>query len=77
MKAVVRSLDMDNEKTVKSWQDSIINECKKSLGRELTRAEETFITSRGGFMALEAIEDTVKAATINELTKYLNSESNE
>lgn len=68
---------MDNDKTAKKWQNSIINECKKILGRELTKTEEAFITSREGFIALEAIEDTVKTATTNELEAYLNSEANE
>jgi hypothetical protein len=30
-------------------------ECKLKLGRDLTEVERTFITSRGGFLALEAI----------------------
>ena len=46
------------------------------LGRDLTIAEDAFITSRGGFIALEMIEDTVKSLTGKELAKYLNSEQN-
>ena len=68
---------MDNEKTVKEWQASIINECVNRLGRKLTSIEKNFITSRGGFMALEAIEDTVKVTNGKELEEYLNSEINE
>ena len=68
---------MDNEKTAKEWQNSIINVCVNRLGRKLTNIEKNFIISRGGFMALEAIEDTVKTTNGKELEEYLNSESNE
>jgi len=66
---------MDNEDTVKTWQASIINECETRVGRVLSKSEESFITSRGGFMALETIEDTVKSLTGSELVDYLNSEN--
>ena len=66
---------MDNEKLVRNWHKSIIEECRKRLGRTLTGAEEIFITSRGGFIALEMIEDTVKELVGKELEEYLNSES--
>ena len=66
---------MDNEKLVTNWHNAIIRECQKRLGRNLTEVEELFITSRGGFIALEAIEDTVKTLAGKELEKYLNSES--
>ena len=33
-----------------------------------------FIAARGGFVALEAIRDTVTTATASELEEYLNSE---
>lgn len=52
---------MDNKRTVNAWQKSIINECRARLNRDLTNTEKSFINSRGGFLALEAIEDTVKA----------------
>ena len=65
---------MDNEKLVRNWHESIIKECQKRLGRNLTGEEERFITSRGGFMALEMIEDTIKRLVGKELKKYLNSE---
>ncbi len=66
---------MDNEKLVKSWQESIILECENRLARKLTTCEETFINGRRGFIALEIIEDTVKSIDEDELVKYLNSES--
>ena len=65
---------MDNEKLVRNWHQSIIKECQKRLGRTLTGEEEVFITSRGGFIALEMIEDTVKRLVGKELEEYLNSE---
>ena len=66
---------MDNEKLVRNWHKSIIKECQKRLGRNLTGEERIFITSRGGFMALEMIEETVKRMVGKELEKYLNSDS--
>ena len=66
---------MDNERTVKAWQGSIVLECENRLGRKLTTSEETFITAREGFIALEIIEDTVKSKDRDELVEYLNSES--
>jgi hypothetical protein len=65
---------MDNEKLVRNWHQSIIKECQKRLGRNLTGEEERFITSRSGFMALEMIEDTIKGLVGKELEEYLNSE---
>lgn len=66
---------MDNERLVKKWHKAIITESQKRLKRELTQAELLFITSRGGFIALEMIEDTVKTCEGAELEKYLNSEA--
>jgi hypothetical protein len=65
---------MDNEKVVLNWQRKIIAECESRLGRKLTASEEHFICSRGGFLALEMIEDTVMSLTGDELVAYLNSE---
>lgn len=65
---------MDNEKIVKDWQERIVNECVKKLGRSLTEEEMRFITSRKGFMALETIEDTVRLSSLDEVNTYLNSE---
>lgn len=66
---------MNNERLARNWHKSIIKECQKRLGRNLTEEERIFITSRGGFIALEAIEDTVKSIVGKDLEKYLNSES--
>ena len=54
---------------------SIIAECVARLGRDLSEAETRFITSRGGFIALEMIEDTVKTLDSRALIEYLNSEN--
>lgn len=60
---------------INKWQKSILKECRKRLGRDLTNAETQFVTSRGGFVALEMIDDTVKSLEGKELAEYLNSES--
>ena len=66
---------MDNRKLVENWHAEILQECQKRLGRKLTPEEERFITSRGAFIALEMIEDTVKSIHGAELETYLNSEN--
>ena len=66
---------MDNGKVAGNWHGSILRECQKRLGRKLTEEEQTFVTSRGGFIALEMIEDTIKTLTGKKLEEYLNSES--
>ena len=65
----------DNELLLQNWQNAILEECKAKLGRDLTDVERTFITSRGGFLALEAIHETVKSAEKERLEAYLNSEA--
>ena len=65
---------MDNEKLVRRWQNKIIQECEKRLRRQLSMREKRFITSRGSFIALETIEDTVRTLHGHELEDYLNSE---
>lgn len=65
---------MDNKELVKNWHSKIISICEEKLDRQLSEAELRFIRSRGGFMALEMIEDTVLAIAGRELEEYLNSE---
>ncbi len=67
---------MDNEDVVRNWQTTIVLECGRILGRELTPSEMAFITSRGGFIALEIIEDHVRSleGKPDELHLYLSSE---
>ena len=55
-------MSMNSEATVKNWQKAIIADAEGKLGRTLEVHEREFITSRGGFIALEMIHDTVKAA---------------
>lgn len=66
---------MNDRKLVADWHQRIIGECKQRIGRELTADEMKFITSRGGFIALEMIEDTVMSIRGKELETYLNSEN--
>ena len=65
---------MSFDSTVRNWQRAIVRDCARILGRPLTEAETRFITSRGGWIALEAIHDTVKGSKPEELEAYLNSE---
>jgi hypothetical protein len=60
--------------TVRAFQQSIVALAQQKLGRPLTATEHAFITARSGFLALEAIRDTVTTATASELEEYLNSE---
>lgn len=65
-----------NEAMVRNWHAAISNECRSILGRSLTKAEMAFITSRGGFIALEAIEEQVRSLRGRpaELEHYLRSD---
>jgi len=63
-----------NQPMANRWQRKIIKECEKRLGRKLNQEEMRFITSRGGFIALEMIEDTVNSLEGRELEEYLSSE---
>ena len=65
----------DNEPLVQNWQNEILEECRRKLGRNLTDVEQTFIVSRKGLLALELIHDTVKSAEKDRLEAYLNSEA--
>ena len=65
---------MNSEAAVKSFHAAIINVAMQKLGRNLTARENKFITSRGGFIALEMILDTVSAESKEGVERYLNSE---
>jgi hypothetical protein len=65
---------MNSAGTIRTFQQAIVALAQSKLGRPLTAKEHTFITARGGFVALEAIHDTVTAATPAELEEYLNTE---
>lgn len=60
--------------TTRRWHKAIIKDAEQKLGRPLQDHETAFVTSRGGFVALEMIHDTVKASSKQELEKYLASE---
>ena len=66
---------MSVDKLARGMQDAILAEAPRKLGRELTQREKDFVVSRGGYIALESILDTVKAYTPPEIERYLNSES--
>ena len=63
-----------NELLARNWQKAIVAQAEAKLKRPLRIDERRFIERRGGFIALEAIEDTVKAADAAELERYLGSE---
>ena len=65
---------MNSEPAVRGFQRAILDEAKSKLGRELTTKETQFVTSRGGFIALEMIWDTVRTGDATEVNRYLNSE---
>lgn len=64
---------MSNEKLVRTWQKKIVEICVSKLGRPLRSDELGAITSVGGFLALEMIEDTVREAQPDEIEQYLVS----
>jgi hypothetical protein len=65
---------MNSAATVSAFQQTIVALAQQKLGRPLTAKEHAFITARGSFLALEAIRDTVTAASAAELEEYLISE---
>jgi hypothetical protein len=68
---------MVNRAHLRDWHNSIAEQCVKRLQRSLTEEENKFITSHIGFMALEAIEDSVKTLSISALEELLNSKADE
>jgi hypothetical protein len=68
---------MNSEATIKNWQKAIITDAEGKLGRTMEDHEREFVTSRGSFIALEMINDVVKASTKDELETYLNFEFNQ
>ena len=68
---------MLKDKLTKNWQIKITSEAEKKLVRTLSPDEKQFVDSREGYIALEMIEDTVNALSIDELRNYLNSEASE
>jgi hypothetical protein len=65
---------MNSESAVRAFHKEIVSIAQKKLARPLSVKERTFISSRGGFIALKLILDTVKAGTAREVEEYLNSE---
>ena len=66
-------LFMKAEALVEALHVEILSLASHKLGRDLTASEQEFVTSRGGFVALEAILDTVRSGTAVEVERYLNS----
>jgi len=64
----------NSQDAVESFHIGIIKAATEKLGRDLTAKEERLVTSRGGFIALEIILDTVNSGTKEEVERYLNQE---
>jgi hypothetical protein len=62
---------MNSQTPVRTWQKKIVEICESKLGRPLRADELGAITSVGGFLALEMIEDTVREAQPGEIEQYL------
>ena len=65
---------MNSWLAIRRFQREILRAATEKLGRALTEKEKRFVTSRGGFVALEMILDTVRAGSAVEIEEYLNSE---
>ncbi|WP_377004042.1 hypothetical protein [Coralloluteibacterium thermophilus] len=68
---------MRSDPVARKWQRTILGKCEDALGRSLTEVEARFITSRGSYLALEAIDDHVASLVSQpeELAAFLNSEA--
>jgi hypothetical protein len=61
------------EKSVQNWQKAIIADAERKLGRWLKSYKREFIASRRGFIALEMIHETIKAAEKDELDRLAHN----
>ncbi len=66
---------MNSETAINNFHQTIIRTATEILGRPLTEREKQFVTSRGGFIALETILDTIRGASKERVEQYLNSEA--
>jgi microsomal dipeptidase-like Zn-dependent dipeptidase len=65
---------MHNKPLARARHRNIVSLCREKLGRDLTEKEIQFVTSRGGFVALEMIMDSVSELDGKKLEAYLNQE---
>ena len=65
---------MNSQAAVEGLRSAIITAASEMLKRKLAGQERNFIEARGGFIALEAIFDTINKSTSDEIERYLNSE---
>ena len=63
-----------SESVVGGFHRTIIDTAEAKLKRTLTDQELSFVTCRGGFIALEMILNTVSASSPEEVERYLNRE---
>ena len=66
---------MKPDRTTRNFHKSIIASAERIVGRRLTDKGIRFIISRGGYVALEMIHDTIKSGTKDEIIAHLNSEN--
>jgi hypothetical protein len=66
---------MNPEPAILNFQAAILAVATERLGRSLTEVEQSFVTQRQGFVALEAVQDRVLSLAGVALERYLRSES--
>jgi len=64
----------DPAPAIVGFRNAIIELAERRLARTLTPVERRFVESRGAFIALEAIWDTVRCDELSHVERYLNSE---
>ena len=65
---------MSDDKLASNWHKAIFMDAEAKLERPLRDYERHFIESRGGYVALEMIHDSIRTATSVELEEYFGSE---
>lgn len=65
---------MDKHELVENWRNAVLAECRRKLGRDLTRAEEDYIALQSRFIALETVEGSVKSMLGKQLDGYLKND---
>lgn len=65
---------MTDQNIVSAWHQRMLSACQAKLQRPLTAGESHFILSRGGFIALEMMEETINSLPADQLADYLRSE---
>lgn len=62
------------DQLTQNWQAAITLMCVEKLGRELSPKEFRFISAKLSYLALEFLEDTIRASSPHDVQSLLNSE---